>query len=78
MALGEKTDKIGHWKGTRTFLVDAKEAESQTVTSFYLRPEDGGPLASYKPGQFLSFQLDRRSVICANSTVFPKSIFRYF
>ena len=56
--LGKPTDSTGHWKGTRTFLVDRKEAESQTVTSFYLRPEDGGPLAAYKPGQFLSFQFD--------------------
>lgn len=55
--MGESTDSTGIWKGTRTFLVDRKEVESQTVTSFYLRPEDGEPLPAYKPGQFLSFQL---------------------
>ena len=56
--MSKSSDNTGHWKGTRTFLIDAKVAESQTVTSFYLRPEDGGPLAAYKPGQFLSFELD--------------------
>ena len=52
--MSKSSDNTGHWKGTRTFLIDAKVAESQTVTSFYLRPEDGGPLAAYKPGQFLT------------------------
>jgi uncharacterized protein len=56
--LSESSDIPGHWKGTRTFVVDRKEAESQTVTSFYLRAEDGGLIAAYKPGQFLTFQLD--------------------
>ncbi|NQV84664.1 MAG: 2Fe-2S iron-sulfur cluster binding domain-containing protein [Rhodospirillales bacterium] len=56
--MSEPIDNPGHWKGTRTFVVDRKEVESQTVTSFYLRPEDGGPMAAYKPGQFLTFQLN--------------------
>ena len=54
----ETTDQTGRWQGTRTFVVEKKEAESKTVTSFYLRPEDGDPLAAYKPGQFLGFRLD--------------------
>ncbi len=57
-ALSKSTDIIGQWKGHRKFVVDRKEVESQTVTSFYLRPEYGGPLPAYKPGQFLGFQLE--------------------
>ncbi|MBC8337662.1 MAG: 2Fe-2S iron-sulfur cluster binding domain-containing protein [Alphaproteobacteria bacterium] len=56
--MSESPDNFGHWKGTRTFVVDSMAEESRTVTSFYLRPEDGGAVPAYKPGQFLSFQLD--------------------
>lgn len=56
--MNETTDQTGRWQGTRTFVVEEKEAESKTVTSFILRPEDGGPLVAYKPGQFLGFRLD--------------------
>lgn len=48
----------GGWDGYRTFCVERKEPESQTVTSFYLTAKDGRPLAAYKPGQFLGFKLD--------------------
>ena len=51
-------DQSGHWKGKRAFVVDRKEKESETVTSFYLVAEDGEAIAPYKPGQFLSFRLD--------------------
>ena len=45
------------WKGFRPFIVDKKVPESQTITSFYLVPEDGQPLPVYMPGQFLTFRL---------------------
>ncbi len=45
------------WKGFRNFIVDRKVPESQTITSFYLVPEDGEPLPIYMPGQFLTFRL---------------------
>ena len=45
------------WQGFRTFIVDQKVPESQTITSFYLVPEDGKPLPVYMPGQFLTFKL---------------------
>jgi ferredoxin-NADP reductase len=48
----------GGWEGYRTFVVDRKVPESETITSFYLVPEDGGPLPPFKPGQFLTFRLD--------------------
>jgi len=46
------------WQGYRTFVVDRKEPESGTITSFYLVPEDGGPLPAHRPGQYLGFALD--------------------
>lgn len=51
------TTELG-WEGYRTFLVDRREAESETVTSFYLVPEDAGVLPSFRPGQSLGFSLD--------------------
>jgi ferredoxin-NADP reductase/MOSC domain-containing protein YiiM len=45
------------WQGSRTFIVDRKVQESQTITSFYLKPADGRPLPVYLPGQFLTFKL---------------------
>ena len=47
----------GAWKGFRNFIVDKKVPESQTITSYYLVPEDGEPLPVYMPGQFLTFRL---------------------
>ena len=45
------------WEGLRAFLVDRKVPESDTITSFYLKPQDGEPLPPYMPGQFLTFRL---------------------
>ncbi len=45
------------WSGFRTFVVDRKVKESETITSFYLAPKDGEPLPGYLPGQFLTFRL---------------------
>ncbi len=44
--------------GFRDFVVRRKQAESETITSFYLEPRDGRPLASFQPGQFLTFELE--------------------
>ena len=45
-------------KGLRSFVVERKEPESETITSFYLAPEDGAPLSAFLPGQFLTLELD--------------------
>ena len=45
------------WEGFREFVVERKVPESQTITSFYLKPQDGEPLPPYMPGQFLTFRL---------------------
>jgi len=42
----------------RGFIVNRKIPESETITSFYLVPEDGKPLAPFLPGQFLPLKLD--------------------
>ena len=46
------------WEGFRAFIVDRKVPESETITSFYLKPQDGEPLPQYMPGQFLTFRLN--------------------
>jgi MOSC domain-containing protein YiiM len=45
------------WEGFRTFVVDRKVPESDTITSFYLRTKDDEPLPPHRPGQFLTFRL---------------------
>ena len=50
----------GSWKGLRDFRVSSKvfEDKDKNICSFSLSPVDGGALANYQPGQFLTFQLD--------------------
>jgi ferredoxin-NADP reductase len=47
------------WSGWRDFHVVRREFEdkAQTQCSFYLQPVDRIPLASFKPGQYLTFSL---------------------
>ena len=71
----------------RSFVVDRKEPESQTITSYYLVPEDGAALPDFLPGQFLTFELNipglPKPVLrtyslsdCANSDYYRVSIKR--
>ncbi len=46
------------WDGFRAFIVESKVPESENITSFYLKPQDGEPLPPYMPGQFLTFRLN--------------------
>lgn len=46
------------WDGYRAFVVARREAESDSVTSFYLTPEDGAALPAFRPGQFIGLKLD--------------------
>ncbi|PZO36662.1 MAG: oxidoreductase [Pseudanabaena frigida] len=46
------------WKDWRKFVVDRKVKESDSITSFYLRPLDEGLIPNFVPGQFLTIQLD--------------------
>ena len=47
--------RAGRWRGPRAFRVARREAESELITSFYLEPADGAPLAAFKPGQYLRY-----------------------
>lgn len=46
----------GGWEGFRAFVVNKKVQESDNITSFYLLPEDGGAIASFKAGQYVSMK----------------------
>ena len=48
----------GGWTGRRPFVVDRKVRESEIVTSFYLKPQDRGPLPAFKPGQYVTVNID--------------------
>lgn len=48
----------GGWTGWREFVVAEKTRESAVITSFMLRPKDGGPVIAHRPGQYLTFRLD--------------------
>jgi len=46
------------WNGYRKFQIAKKVKECADVYSFYLAPHDGKALPAFKPGQYLTFQLD--------------------
>src|SRR5689334_21638644 len=46
-----------HWNGFRKFQVHRKQFECDNVYSFYLVPHDRKSLPPFKPGQYLTFQL---------------------
>lgn len=49
--------KNGGWEGFRKFIIDKKDRESINIVSFYLKPEDGGPLPSFLPGQYITIRI---------------------
>ncbi|WP_377890546.1 NO-inducible flavohemoprotein [Alkalihalobacillus sp. R86527] len=54
----EAAQQPGGWRNERTFVVDRKEQESDVITSFYLKPVDGGAIASFNPGQYISVKVE--------------------
>jgi ferredoxin-NADP reductase len=46
------------WNGIRKFQIAKKIKECHDVYSFYLAPHDGKSIPAFKPGQYLTFQLD--------------------
>lgn len=53
----EAAEIPGGWSGFRNFVVTKKVKESELITSFYLSPEDGGAIASYLPGQYITVRV---------------------
>ncbi len=47
----------GGWNGLRRFVVAEKRAESEEVSSFVLRPQDGGPVMDFVPGQYIGLRV---------------------
>lgn len=54
----QKAEQAGGWRQTRPFNVVEKQQESELVTSFYLSPQDGKPIADARPGQYIAVYLD--------------------
>lgn len=48
----------GGWTGWREFRVEEVIRESSVISSFVLKPIDGGPVIRHKPGQYLTFWFD--------------------
>jgi nitric oxide dioxygenase len=53
----------GGWNGYRRFVVDVKRRENEIITSLYLKPADSGPLAVFKPGQYITVKIDSSQLI---------------
>ncbi|EEM58333.1 MULTISPECIES: NO-inducible flavohemoprotein [Bacillus cereus group] len=51
-------EQPGGWVDFRNFVVDRKVKESDVITSFYLKPEDGKEIAQFKPGQYISVKIE--------------------
>ncbi|ANS76655.1 nitric oxide dioxygenase [Paenibacillus yonginensis] len=53
----EAEEAKGGWSGYRAFVVERKVKESEVITSFYLKPQDGGEITSYLPGQYITLRV---------------------
>jgi nitric oxide dioxygenase len=53
----DAAQREGGWTGWRTFRVHRKQPESEEITSFELRPADGGAVPQYRPGQYVSVRV---------------------
>ena len=53
-----QTSVDGGWNGYRKFVVDRKVVESEIVTSFYLCPQDGGPIPEFQAGQYITIRAE--------------------
>ncbi|UUE08958.1 NO-inducible flavohemoprotein [Dickeya zeae] len=54
-------EQHGGWYGMRPFRIVSKQPQSSLITSFTLEPADGGPIAAYRPGQYLAVYIrDKR------------------
>ncbi|WP_353243397.1 NO-inducible flavohemoprotein [Providencia sp.] len=54
----ENADKNGGWEGLREFKLKQKQPQSDVITSFEFVPVDGKPVASYRPGQYITIYIN--------------------
>ncbi|MCR8644803.1 NO-inducible flavohemoprotein [Paenibacillus sp. N1-5-1-14] len=54
----ESLQKEGGWSDFRPFVIDRKVRESASVYAFYLKPQDGGAIAKFLPGQYVSIKIN--------------------
>ncbi|MCA1055955.1 NO-inducible flavohemoprotein [Rossellomorea aquimaris] len=50
-------NKEAGFRGFKPFTVAKKVKESDVITSFYLKPQDGGKVPDYRPGQYISVRV---------------------
>ncbi|KOS66924.1 dihydropteridine reductase [Lysinibacillus contaminans] len=55
--LYQKSEENGGWRLFKPLKVVKKEVESELVTSIYFENEDGSPLPTYQPGQYISIRV---------------------
>lgn len=53
--------QTGGWRATRAFRISAIAQQSDVIKSFTFTPVDGGPVAAFKPGQYLTVHLQPAS-----------------
>lgn len=53
-----KANAVGGWEGYREFKAIEKKEESPLITSFVMKPADGGPLLDYKPGSYVAVRVE--------------------
>ncbi|AMG59470.1 NO-inducible flavohemoprotein [Pantoea vagans] len=53
--------QTGGWRGTRAYRISAIAQQSEVIKSFTFTPVDGGPVAAFKPGQYLTVHLQPAS-----------------
>ncbi|NOU93949.1 NO-inducible flavohemoprotein [Paenibacillus sp. LMG 31456] len=53
----QSQEQNGGWAEFRSFRVARKVKESDVITSFYLVPQDGGAIAAFEPGQYISVKI---------------------
>ena len=53
----------GGWQDWRRFVISDRRSESETITSFVLRPQDEGKVVPHRPGQYLTFRFDLTGLV---------------
>ncbi len=74
----EQRAQPGGWNGYRRFVVARKVPECETIASFYLRPEDAGPLPEFKAGQYITVRINDAAAAPRNYSLSDRPGQSYF